>query len=137
MVSNTTPETDREDVTQERSPDFRDQCGVVDLEELLCESETIRKESSATVIPVSCRIRSDFYPVSSSGKAMNEYQKMVEHDLTRPAAHLHAHGGIVNDILTSGERESLFRLSKDPDIISRNSDKRGADCSAGCISLQR
>lgn len=103
--------------------DLGDQCAIIDLEDLMGQSSMVREEGTAIAGPMSCKTRSDFYPVNSRDKVMNEFQKMIERDLTRPVSQISVRGTIFNDNLSTEERELLMRLSRGNDFVIKNSGK--------------
>lgn len=66
---------------------FREQCAVQDLEEL--QDESVSGEVCETTLPVDVpfKLRSDYYPVNSRGKALDTFQRSVKRELTRLALH--------------------------------------------------
>lgn len=88
---------------------FIDVCALTDLSDLATESDCNIIEDNTGHNPVSFKIKSDFYPISSRGKDMDLYEKIVERDLSNLAKNICNHG---SDNLSVDEKLSVDELHK-------------------------
>lgn len=73
------------------------------------DSGNIIEQGTVSVNQVNFQVKSDLYPVNSTRKVMDEYQKLVEQDLTRLASCASVWGSIANDNRSPEECESLMK----------------------------
>lgn len=105
-------------------PSFAESCALCDLQELASESGPNSVELLGGYTGIPFRLRSDFYPITSWGKDMDPFQRLVERDLTHLARSYRDNPK--PDNITSLEREALVSLGKDGNIAIRNVDKGGS-----------
>lgn len=105
---------------------FKEPCAICDLDELHSESgpDPANDYSHHTAIPF--KLKSDnFYPVSSWGKDMDQFQRLIEKDLTQLATKVLYPSFTFADNLTKSERRSLQDLGSDSSIVIQTEDKGG------------